>query len=526
MRAAMVVVLAAIAGTWVPAGRADGAASSVDVAPGIRYEQLREADLTAHVARLAPDAARRLRPVLAGNVVGDTDPGRPAQPTSDLCRQAGGIICVNADFAACPTCRSPFGGVVVDGEVVRTPSAAHEQVSLTDGGPTSAPFRWGGHVRADYVWLAPVDRPNPFGGPPERVEVRRERRQLPIAGVNIAPVRDGTVVYTQAWGGPTPSPGDSLELVLRAGKTLVPGSQPVDVALRRFGGGLIPSGTVVLAASGRARDELWALSEEWQRWSGATERSLLLETASTLPARQSVGGHPVLLRAGRTQAWPADDPKARGRHPRTLLGWTPSGEVLLVVVDGRRPGHSGGLTLGESADLLRRLGATEAINLDGGGSSTFVGPCAGGPCVLNRPSDDRERLVPMALAVVGDGRPVRAVAAPGGPPLAPPAPPTGQDEASLAHAPPPAPATVETAPATPAPETASTPSPSAELASAVWPRPRRPVASRAVVAAPRPRPLVASDGGPWWPAGLAVALAGGTWFGLVHRRRSVRPDPR
>ena len=71
---------------------------------------------------------------------------------------------------------------------------------------------------------------------------------LTIAGVNIPPVGDGTVVYTRAWGGPTPSRGDTLELVLRAGKGLVPGSQPVDVALRRLGGGLIPDGTVVLAA--------------------------------------------------------------------------------------------------------------------------------------------------------------------------------------------------------------------------------------------------------------------------------------
>ena len=501
----------------VPAGAAGGSSATVDVAPGLRYEQVREHELTAHVARIAPDAVHRLRPVPAGGVVGDTDPGRPAQATSDLCRQAGGIICVNADFAACPTCRSPYGGVVVGGEVLRTPAPGHEQLTLTDRGPTTGALRWGGHVRADYVWLAPVERPNPFGGAPERVEIRRERRQLPIAGVNIPPVGDGTVVYTRAWGGPTPSRGDTLELVLRAGKGLVPGSQPVDVALRRLGGGLIPDGTVVLAATGRARDELWALSEEWQRWSNATERSLVLETATTIAARHSVGGHPVLLRQGRTQSWPGDDPKARGRHPRTLLGWTPSGEVLLVVVDGRRPGHSGGLTLHESADLLRRLGATEAINLDGGGSSTFVGPCPTGACVLNRPSDDRERLVPVALAVVGDGRPVRPVPPPGGPPVAPPAPPTGVDAASVAHALPPPPPSAPAASASPSQAEVASPPIPAPAATTYRPSLRPP--TRIDLGAPVPiRPRDEGGGRPWWPSGLAIVGVAAAWTGLRRAR--------
>jgi hypothetical protein len=60
------------------------------------------------------------------------------------------------------------------------------------------------------------------------------------------------------------------------------------------------------------------------------------------------------------------------RHPRTAVGVTADGRTLiLLVIDGRQAGHSIGVTLPELADLMIGLGAADAINLDGGGSSTF-----------------------------------------------------------------------------------------------------------------------------------------------------------
>jgi len=77
----------------------------------------------------------------------------------------------------------------------------------------------------------------------------------------------------------------------------------------------------------------------------------------------------------------------QGRHPRTLVGWTPGGDTLLVTVDGRQPEVSVGMSLFEATDFLIALGATEGMNLDGGGSSTFV---QGGK-VVNRVSDVQVR---------------------------------------------------------------------------------------------------------------------------------------
>jgi exopolysaccharide biosynthesis protein len=72
---------------------------------------------------------------------------------------------------------------------------------------------------------------------------------------------------------------------------------------------------------------------------------------------------------------------------------TDTGELLLVVIDGRRPGYSVGATLPEAARVMQSLGARDALNLDGGGSSAMVVRGR----VVNRPSD------PGGERAVGDG---------------------------------------------------------------------------------------------------------------------------
>lgn len=88
-------------------------------------------------------------------------------------------------------------------------------------------------------------------------------------------------------------------------------------------------------------------------------------------------------------------------HPRTVVGTDATGtRVWLVVVDGRQPGISEGMTYRELAALMRDLGCVAALNLDGGGSTVMLtAGSMGGLEIVNRPSGGSARPVPVMLVV-------------------------------------------------------------------------------------------------------------------------------
>jgi exopolysaccharide biosynthesis protein len=94
-------------------------------------------------------------------------------------------------------------------------------------------------------------------------------------------------------------------------------------------------------------------------------------------------------------------PKPGGvRHPRTTVGVDSTGRWLyIVVVDGRQDGYSVGMTPRELSDLMLRLGAHRAANLDGGGSSIMMVAKDGAVQIVNRPSGGMPRPVPVLLTV-------------------------------------------------------------------------------------------------------------------------------
>jgi hypothetical protein len=122
--------------------------------------------------------------------------------------------------------------------------------------------------------------------------------------------------------------------------------------------------------------------------SGAASHQALLRLAADEAVQESVGGSPILVKDGKRWFTDPGDNFTDGRHPRTLVGWTPAGDVLLVTVDGRQPDVSVGMSLSEATDLLIGLGATDGMNLDGGGSTTFV---ENGGVVVNKVSDVQVR---------------------------------------------------------------------------------------------------------------------------------------
>lgn len=112
-----------------------------------------------------------------------------------------------------------------------------------------------------------------------------------------------------------------------------------------------------------------------------------------------VGGTPILICKGNL----IDDYSCEqtlesfliNRHPRTAVGLKDDGKWVFVVVDGRFLGCFGGMTMKQLAELMLDLGCIEALNLDGGGSSTLVIDNT----VVNEPCGD----------ILEDGKNVRAV---------------------------------------------------------------------------------------------------------------------
>ena len=228
---------------------------------------------------------------------------------------------------------------------------------------------------------------------------------LPILTLNARPTGtyEGTTLFTPRFGAATPrdtvrpsaeaalfatgNRGDTA-LFVRRGAVVTGSASP------------IPRNGAVLSAYGARATAVQAMAE------GDTVR-ILLGTLPRLPRGRApalvVGGWPRILRDGRDVAAEAASVEgtisrnAEARHPRTAVGHSRDGATLyLVVVDGRSTA-SVGMTLVELAALMRRLGAWQALNFDGGGSSTMVI----GDAIVNTPSDATgEREVGNALLVV------------------------------------------------------------------------------------------------------------------------------
>ncbi len=116
---------------------------------------------------------------------------------------------------------------------------------------------------------------------------------------------------------------------------------------------------------------------------------------------EAQGGNYFTLKSGKIAApSKAQYPSGVQRHPRTGLGVTADGRVLMVTVDGRRTA-SKGVTLGEMGQLMKSLGAVHAFNLDGGGSTVMARHMVLSNTfkVANKPSDGRQRPATQAFAV-------------------------------------------------------------------------------------------------------------------------------
>ena len=117
--------------------------------------------------------------------------------------------------------------------------------------------------------------------------------------------------------------------------------------------------------------------------------------------KTAVGGGPVLLQNGEKKITNEEEVKFTGKaindkHPRTCMGYTNDGRLIVMVIQGRFPGIAEGVTLTQEAQLLKDLGCVEALNLDGGGSSCML---INGKETIKPSDKEGERPVPAVFVI-------------------------------------------------------------------------------------------------------------------------------
>ncbi|WP_338693112.1 phosphodiester glycosidase family protein [Streptomyces sp. Q6] len=328
------------------------------------------------------------------------------ETTGELARAAGATAGVNAGFfvldprAGAPG--DPAGVGVYDGRLLSEPVNGRPSLVLSETGTNSRVTRlsWKGRaVGPDgSLPLDGVDRVPGLirncGGTADDVPTARPLHDATCTDP------DELVAFTEDFGPSTPA-GDGVEAVLDAHHRVV--------ALRSPRGGPLPDGGGSVQATGTRAAALTALARVGRplRVQGILRDGAGRPVVAS-PRTSIVNGGPELVRDGRPHVTVAADGMVKPgdpsffygwvhkRNPRTLAGVDAAGRTVLVTADGRGTG-SLGLSIPESADVARALGLRDAINLDGGGSTTMVVDGA----VINQPSDATgERPVGDALLIL------------------------------------------------------------------------------------------------------------------------------
>ncbi len=220
-----------------------------------------------------------------------------------------------------------------------------------------------------------------------------------LAGVNNPSLSaDGIGLYTAAWGDhtlnrPVGGPDKLSARIARA--TVVDGVvTKVSGITPEAGAPDIADGEQVLLGREKGADAIAAL---------AVGDRVDIEVGPSAPIDLGIAGTHQILTDGKV-ADLGDDSLATSTHPRTAVGVSRDGSQLFVLVNDGRSANSRGTTLPQLAKMLKDMGAHNAVNLDGGGSSAMLARVAGddGEKVWNTPSDGQLREVPNALVFYSD----------------------------------------------------------------------------------------------------------------------------
>ncbi|WP_379146590.1 phosphodiester glycosidase family protein [Paenibacillus sp. sgz500992] len=247
-----------------------------------------------------------------------------------------------------------------------------------------------------YAFGLKADGTSIYGQPELSMSVTGNGKTTPLNSINRYRNTDQLVLYTKDYNSSTKSTADGDEIVLDIAEGEVKSGQTLKLKVSEVrtsqGDTPLAQGKVVLSAHGASRSVLQGLAP------GDEVTAAFALKGEWKDVALAIGGQGPLIKDGvvQTGVGPA------GVHPRTAIGTKADGSVVLFEIDGRSPGFSEGVETEELAKILKDLGVVYAMNLDGGGSSTFVArmPGTNGVKLLNQGSDGFERQTGNGLLLV------------------------------------------------------------------------------------------------------------------------------
>jgi hypothetical protein len=311
------------------------------------------------------------------------------EQTSSIAKRRGAIAAINAGFFRLDT--SIFAGdsqgiLQIDGDILSEPDRDRVALFIINDLDRTGPDKSG--IRIQHFSV--------------RNFVRIGKAEIDLSGINRERRANELILYTPLFHRTTLTGMDGVEVIVRNNR--------VRSILQGTGSTIIPPDGFVLSATGEARAKLLQAVRIGQkigrRYGFISEQgedpmsSFYTDGTTSALADDIVGGVPQLIKNGKIDiTWEqekAGKSFAEMRHPRTAVAKLKDGKFLMMTVDGRQPGVSVGMTLQELADYILSHGATDAMNLDGGGSTTMF---LDGK-VVNTPSDkEGERKVSDAIVV-------------------------------------------------------------------------------------------------------------------------------
>jgi len=321
----------------------------------------------------------RIQAVLGRDRVLGADSTKGRETVSSIAKRLNAVAVVNADFF-------PFTGDVLNlhisgGELMSEPNPRRPAFGITSDGQ---------FLFDKLEFDAKITLP--------------EGKWFPIRGINRPREQHQLVAYTSRFSDTTCTTNGGSEAVVKCDglpvRAGVPLSGTVTEARSMAGDTPIPADSLVLSGSGTGAK---FVDKYLKPGAPATIEFGLKPSKTTGWERvvEAVGGGPWLVKCGKASIDAKDEGFQPGfylgSHPRTAIGVTQDGKLVLVTVDGRQS-ISAGMTLAQLAEVMLSEGCIEAINLDGGGSTTMATAFG----ILNSPSEGTERPVANALAVFAD----------------------------------------------------------------------------------------------------------------------------